>query len=262
MIKNANGGGGDRGPKWESEDTTVDIKSSNRMHQIWTVQNPRGPIPVLMTRTILSCSSLLFLGRATKPKYKKEEKNREFLLWLFLEINVVKFGAFVFLPPSSSSCSSMESQNQDREMKKVDGALVGFSPVSSPRIFWKSRKRSGSIGFSFSLSLCFFQCFCLILDTPPAAPAPYWWLIYYMEFNSVTSYWLVFGWVSYRFLKAEFYPHPSLLRFSYSVLLLISDCFTYPEKKKSNSFEVCTLWRKIMLPHWLVVGANPLIIWN
>ncbi|XP_059459297.1 protein HEADING DATE REPRESSOR 1 [Corylus avellana] len=38
----------------------------------------------------------------------------------------------------------MEGQNQDREMKKVDGALVGFSPVSSPRIFWKSRKRSAS----------------------------------------------------------------------------------------------------------------------
>ncbi|XP_041001250.1 protein HEADING DATE REPRESSOR 1-like [Juglans microcarpa x Juglans regia] len=36
----------------------------------------------------------------------------------------------------------MENQNQIRERKTVDGALVGFSPVSSPRIFWKSRKRS------------------------------------------------------------------------------------------------------------------------
>ncbi|KAL0010919.1 hypothetical protein SO802_006027 [Lithocarpus litseifolius] len=40
----------------------------------------------------------------------------------------------------------MENQNhENRERKKVeDGALVGFSPVSSPRIFWKSRKRSSS----------------------------------------------------------------------------------------------------------------------
>ncbi|XP_075666149.1 protein HEADING DATE REPRESSOR 1 isoform X2 [Castanea sativa] len=40
----------------------------------------------------------------------------------------------------------MENQSiENRERKKVeDGALVGFSPVSSPRIFWKSRKRSSS----------------------------------------------------------------------------------------------------------------------
>ncbi|XP_030969422.1 protein HEADING DATE REPRESSOR 1 isoform X1 [Quercus lobata] len=40
----------------------------------------------------------------------------------------------------------MANQNhENRERKKVeDGALVGFSPVSSPRIFWKSRKRSSS----------------------------------------------------------------------------------------------------------------------
>ncbi|KAF5453316.1 hypothetical protein F2P56_028228 [Juglans regia] len=38
----------------------------------------------------------------------------------------------------------MENQNQIRERKTVDGALVGFSPVSSTRIFWKSRKRSAS----------------------------------------------------------------------------------------------------------------------
>ncbi|KAF5466883.1 hypothetical protein F2P56_016766 [Juglans regia] len=39
----------------------------------------------------------------------------------------------------------MENQNEIRERKKVvDGALPGFSPVSSPRIFWKSRKRSAS----------------------------------------------------------------------------------------------------------------------
>ncbi|KAK4590075.1 hypothetical protein RGQ29_020585 [Quercus rubra] len=40
----------------------------------------------------------------------------------------------------------MENQNpENRERKKVeDGALVGFSPVSSPRIFWKSRKRSST----------------------------------------------------------------------------------------------------------------------
>ncbi|KAF3956746.1 hypothetical protein ACB098_05G082500 [Castanea mollissima] len=42
----------------------------------------------------------------------------------------------------------MENQShENRERKKVeDGALVGFSPVSSPRIFWKSRKRSSSAG--------------------------------------------------------------------------------------------------------------------
>uniref|UniRef100_A0A7N2LQL5 Uncharacterized protein n=1 Tax=Quercus lobata TaxID=97700 RepID=A0A7N2LQL5_QUELO len=41
----------------------------------------------------------------------------------------------------------MANQNhENRERKKVeDGALVGFSPVSSPRIFWKSRKRSSSV---------------------------------------------------------------------------------------------------------------------
>ncbi|XP_041021024.1 protein HEADING DATE REPRESSOR 1-like [Juglans microcarpa x Juglans regia] len=39
----------------------------------------------------------------------------------------------------------MENRNEIRERKKVvDGALSGFSPVSSPRIFWKSRKRSAS----------------------------------------------------------------------------------------------------------------------
>ncbi|KAG2729510.1 hypothetical protein I3843_01G248600 [Carya illinoinensis] len=39
----------------------------------------------------------------------------------------------------------MENQNAIRERKKVvDVALPGFSPVSSPRIFWKSRKRSAS----------------------------------------------------------------------------------------------------------------------
>ncbi|KAJ4718677.1 putative Snf1-related kinase interactor 1 [Melia azedarach] len=43
----------------------------------------------------------------------------------------------------------MEKENidvqQQNQQKKVDGgALTGFSPVSAPRIFWKSRKRSAS----------------------------------------------------------------------------------------------------------------------
>lgn len=45
-------------------------------------------------------------------------------------------------------------------MKVDTSALGGFSPVSTTRIFWKSRKRSGNvyfvfISFSFSM-LCFY----------------------------------------------------------------------------------------------------------
>ena len=59
---------------------------------------------------------------------------------------------------------SMENQNhENRERKKVeDGALVGFSPVSSPRIFWKSRKRSSTgIHFSFINYYYFFPYYLL-----------------------------------------------------------------------------------------------------
>ncbi|XP_044496761.1 protein HEADING DATE REPRESSOR 1-like [Mangifera indica] len=35
-------------------------------------------------------------------------------------------------------------EKEDSEVKKIDGALTGFSPVSTTRIFWKSRKRSAS----------------------------------------------------------------------------------------------------------------------
>lgn len=39
---------------------------------------------------------------------------------------------------------SMETQNGDGNYKKFDGALEGFAPVSSTRIDWKPRKRSGT----------------------------------------------------------------------------------------------------------------------
>ncbi|KAJ0075432.1 hypothetical protein Patl1_34822 [Pistacia atlantica] len=43
----------------------------------------------------------------------------------------------------------MEKENSD--VKKTDVALTGFSPASTPRIFWKSRKRSAS-GMSLDIT--------------------------------------------------------------------------------------------------------------
>lgn len=38
----------------------------------------------------------------------------------------------------------VKKQHQQRLHKVDDAPLTGFSPVSAPRIFWRSRKRSGS----------------------------------------------------------------------------------------------------------------------
>ncbi|KDP41945.1 hypothetical protein JCGZ_26963 [Jatropha curcas] len=36
------------------------------------------------------------------------------------------------------------TSNNNKDVKKVDGVLDGFSPVSTPKIFWNSRKRSAT----------------------------------------------------------------------------------------------------------------------
>ena len=94
-------------------------------------------------RVIIVLTNYLLLGA--------NKHTTNYLLHKRLDFNLSDNNKTLSLSLSLCCTCSMANQNhENRERKKVeDGALVGFSPVSSPRIFWKSRKRSSS-GTHFS----------------------------------------------------------------------------------------------------------------
>ena len=81
-------------------------------------------------------------------------KQRETLVFIVLE-SWRKF--------SSSSMEKEDDNNKTKDVRMVEvEPLNGFSPVSSTRIFWKSRKRSGSTYQAVFFFLAFFYSFCLL----------------------------------------------------------------------------------------------------